>query len=74
MDILAQTLVFHPFFRVFHVYLMSILHYCNHFFSNLCDVKACTFVTHELFHLDVLLDNLFYIPYKLKSNLHVHFW
>ena len=41
------------------------------FFSNLCDVKAYTFVTHELFHVDVLLDNLFYLPYKLKSNLHL---
>ena len=35
-------------------------------FSNLCDVKACIFVTHKLFHLDVLFDNLFYLPYKLK--------
>ena len=44
------------------------------FFSRYYDVKACIFVTHELSYRDVLLDNLFTLPYKLKSNLYVHFW
>ena len=41
------------------------------FFSRLCDVKAYIFFSHELSHQDVLLDNLFTLPYKLKSNLHI---
>ena len=41
------------------------------FFSRHYDVKACIFVTHELSHRDVLLDSLFTLPYKFKSNLHV---
>ena len=48
-------------------YILSI----TFFFSRLCDVKACIFVTHELSHLDVLLDNLFTLQYKLKSKFHV---
>ena len=41
------------------------------FFSIYLDVKACIFVTYELFQQDVLLDNLFTLPYKSKSNLHL---
>ena len=41
------------------------------FFFGHYDIKTCIFVTHELFHQDVLLDNLSTLPYKLKSNLHV---
>ena len=43
------------------------------FFFRHYDVRACIFVIHELSHQDVLLDNLFTLPYKLKPNLHVHF-
>ena len=37
-------------------------------FSRFYDVKVCIFVTHEISHQDVLLDNLFTLPYKLKFN------
>ena len=71
--LLAQIMVFHPFPRVFHVHLVSTLHSCNHFL--LLQALWCQslhFCHSWTFLSRFTVRYLFTLPYKFKSNLHVH--
>ena len=71
-SLLLKPWFFIPFLR-FSTYILCPLYILaiTFFFSRHYDVKACIFVTHELSHRDLLLESLFTLPYKFKSNLHV---
>ena len=49
------------FFLWFSMYILCQLYILaiTFFFSRLCEIKACIFVTHKLSHRDVLLDSLY---------------